>query len=74
MALGRASKCLLSIGGPPSTTYAPSNPRYGWEHRPDVATTKKIIRIIIEHADRCVFVQQEFTIESIRKGSLMGRW
>ncbi|WP_081275097.1 DUF4238 domain-containing protein [Xanthomonas graminis] len=36
-------------------------------HRVDVATTQKIIRVIVEHADRYVFAQQEFNIESIRK-------
>jgi len=35
--------------------------------RLEVATTRQIIRIIIEHADRYVFAQQEFDIESIRK-------
>ncbi|AVQ08435.1 TPA: DUF4238 domain-containing protein [Xanthomonas vasicola pv. zeae] len=41
--------------------------------RLDVATTEKIIRIIVEHADRYVFAHQEFNVESIRKRIVDGR-
>lgn len=36
-------------------------------HQLDVPTTRKIIHMIVEHADRYVFAQQEFNIESIRE-------
>jgi len=36
-------------------------------HRLDLSTTEKIRRIIIEHADRYVFSQTPFDVESVRK-------
>ena len=42
-------------------------------HRLDVDTTEKIIRIIVEHADRYVFAQQEFRIKRIRKRIVDGK-